>query len=273
MAIPEDILEKWSLPGSNGKANHTYKMIKTLITENVSDTAPLLQGSYANGTNVREGNAIDVLVMFKDWKYNTKRNDDVKFARDFLYNAINGKDGLEFLRHNKSVRFMGNEEYLPVHIVPCARYMADGEPGIVMFDIKAGKYTIGYPMQHKKFGEIKDEDTDGNYKNAVRMFKSARDYAVRKGLLERGVFPSQGLESLLYNVPDEEYSGGLHEIFFNVFMWLYNNPSISDMVRQNNIQPLFGDSISAWNIKDARTSIDRMSYLWGTWEKTHPIKK
>lgn len=267
MTIPELTLEKWSRPSGNMKAKETYMVMKDLIKDNMENVDPLLQGSFANATHVNSSTSLDIIVLFTEYGYNTGGGNDVKYARDILYRALDGKNGMQFDLGNKAVRFEGDETYFPMNIVPCVKYVLEGEAGVIVYDHNRKTYTISYPIQHKKFGKMKDEDTNGNFKNAVRMFKNARDFAISRRILSMETSPSYGLESLIYNVPDSEFSGSVTDVFHNVMMWLHNNPAISEMVRQNNIQPLFGDSISSWNIKDARTTIDKISYVWGAWDQ------
>jgi len=66
----------------------------------------------------------------------------------------------------------------------------------------AGNYTVNYPKVHIKNGEAKNsqQQTNGHYKPAVRMFKNARNRAVERGFFRDGGAPSYFVECFLFNV-------------------------------------------------------------------------
>lgn len=267
MPIPDIILENWSKPADDRKAKNAFALIRDMIKANMTGIDVIPFGSYANGTNVREDNPADMIVFIKDGGYNTRGADDVKYARDRLFDALDGKTEMSFSKNDRGIMSKGFGNIVPVKVVPFVRYGPEEEGGMVTYYHDKGKYGVSYPIQDRMNCDDKDVRTGGNYKKVIRMFKNARDLAVRKGLLGEGTCPSSGLEGLLYNVPDEKYSGRGPEAFRNVMMWLYYDKAISTMVMQNGIQHLFGDSVTAWNIQDARTVIDRISYMWGSWER------
>jgi len=267
-SIPRDKLEKWANPGKNEMSKDTYAKMRKVIEDSVSNVDVFLQGSYANSTNVRDNSDIDIVIIFKDWRYDLFGNTDVRNTRDFLYTNINGKSNFQFTKGYKTVKYKGATNYVPADLVPSIPYSAEGHEGIVIYDHKNGRNIVNYPKQHKSNGKNKSGDTDGNFKKAVRMFKNARNYAVDKRLLNENTCPSYCLECLLYNVKNTVFSGNESDVFYNVLKALYDNRNnLSGYDRQNEIQPLFGGIYPCWDINSARNSIEKIAYLWNNWGK------
>lgn len=270
MAIPKDKLESWSRPGKNELSNDTYTKMETVIKNNVSNTEIFLQGSYANSTNVRDNSDIDIVVLLKGWTYSDwPLMKNVKNARDFLFNIINGKDNFQFVKGNKCVKYKGGVKYyVPADLVPCVEYSANGYDGIAIYDHGTGNLIANYPKQHRENGEKKSSDTDGNFKKTVRMFKNARNFAVDRNLLGKDHCPSYCLECLLYNVDDKCFSGDEHDVFLNVLNFLQKNRySLSNFKTQNNIQYMFSGFDPCWNTSYAQTAIEKIAYVWNDWDK------
>ena len=267
MTIPKDRLESWAKPGKNEVSKATYAKMRNVVEDNISNVEIFLQGSYANSTNVRDNSDIDIVVILKDGIYNSNKDEDVKHARDFLYENIQGKNNFQFLKGNKTVKYKGNTNYVPADLVPCIQYSADKQDGIIIYDHKTMNYIINYPKQHKANGEEKSSDTDGNFKKTVRMFKNARNFAIEKNILNKNICPSYYLECLLYNVKNSKFSGNESEMFYNTIKALYDNRyALHDLRKQNEIQPLFQKDFG-WNVNDACTSIEKIAYIWDNWGK------
>ena len=104
------------------------------------------------------------------------------------------------------------------------------------------------------------------------MFKNARNYAVKKHLLEsENIAPSYFLECLLYNIPNSYFIGNESEIFFKTLKWLYvNRANLSNLKCQNKIQNLFGYDTSyfaynKWNTGNAIKFINVLAEIWDKW--------
>lgn len=156
----------------------------------------------------------------------------------------------------KTIKYKGNQNYVPADIIPCAVFKSTviGQQGTAIYD--NGKVLYNYPKQHIENGESKSARTEGNYKKTVRMFKNARNEAVRLGWLRSEQAGSYFIESLVNNVPDKRFSGNESEVFYAVFKWLYDKRGFfsEDMRCQNGIHKLFGYSegnicyYRKWNI-------------------------
>ena len=272
VAIPKDKLESWARPGKNEMSKDTYAKMRTIIENNVVNVDVFLQGSYANSTNVRDNSDIDIVVVFKDYTYRSYWNTDVKNARDTLYNSINGKNNFQFTKGHKTVKYGGNQTYVPADLVPCVQYSTNGHDGVIVYDHRTRRNIISYPKQHKTNGESKSGDTNGNYKKAVRMFKNARNYAVNKRIITESTCPSYFLECLLYNINNDMFSGNESDIFYNVLKVLYDNRhSLSNLKRQDEIQSLFDGTASSWDVNDARLFIEEIAHIWDNWGKIYAV--
>lgn len=282
MAIPYDVLINWSKPGKSENSKITYNVLRNII-ENKTDpnTKILLQGSYANTTHVKENSDIDIVVINPKIVINNTIHGltgplyELRNWRDDLFNRINKAQNFSFTKSNKTIKYEGNLNYVPTDIVPCGYYkgaIIGSETGTILYDYYRGKYFINYPTQHLNNGIIKSEQTNGNYKKTVRMFKNARNYAVKKHLLEsEDIAPSYFLECLIYNIPNSYFIGNERDVFLKTLKWLYDNRlNLYNLKCQNKIQNLFGYSTShitynKWNTSDAIKFINALAYLWDNW--------
>lgn len=98
----------------------------------------------------------------------------------------------------------------------------------------------------------------------MRVFKNARTYLSKRGLIEDDIAPSYFLECLLYNAPDRAFSGTHHETFFNVLKWL-SSVELSDLVCQNEQTFLFGPTPEQWNTGDTQQLVVALIALWNNW--------
>ena len=284
MSIPFNVLINWAKPGKSENSKVTYEKLSNLLDSTLyGNYETFLQGSYHNTTHVKENSDIDIVVLNNDIfinnsLYGLRGNlQDLISYKDFIFYRIQGAQNFNFSLGNKTIKYEGNTNYVPADIVPCGCYKdaTIGAPtGTILFDDHTRKYFVNYPKQHYANGTLKSQLTNGNFKKTVRMFKNARNFAVRKHLLKtEDIAPSYFLECLIYNIPNGCFIGNEYDIFYKSISWLYQNRnSLSNMKCQNQIQKLFGynDSNSSviynkWNTVDAITFIDAIVELWNNW--------
>ncbi len=282
MAIPLEVLVSWSKTGKSDNSKITYDAIKTVIENNLGYNYDIfLQGSYHNTTHVKDNSDIDVVVVNKSLTINNTLYGlygDLNSLHNFkrgLYYHIQNANNFNFALGNKTIKYSGNSYYVPADIVPCGYYKGAqyGAPvGTILYDTNLGKYFINYPRQHYDNGTLKSSLTNDNFKKTVRMFKNARNYAVKKNILSsEDIAPSYFLECLIYNVPNTAFLGNESNIFFNVLKWLCDNrQNLANLKCQNGIQNLFGYDVSnvtynKWNTSDAISFIDNITYIWNNW--------
>ncbi len=284
MGIPLDVLEKWSKPGKSENSKNTYEAFRKIIFDRCGNNLDVfLQGSYSNSTHVKDNSDIDIVVVDpnimidKDYYGILHGHNSLYGWKQVLFNKINGAQNFNLKVENKTIKYDGNNNYVPADIVPCGKYkgMISGSPvGTILYDSRKGKFFINYPKQHYDNGTKKSDETNGNFKKTVRMFKNARNRAVSKNLISsEGIAPSYFLECLIYNVPNSNFTGNESEVFFKVIKWLYTNKQQLDKLKcQNGLQNLFGYDLSnvtynKWNIQEAILFIDGIAKLWDNWGK------
>lgn len=285
MAIPFQTLEAWSKPGKSENSKVTYEKLYNIIDSRlISNYEIFLQGSYHNTTHVKENSDIDVVVLNKNiiidnTLYGLRGNlEDLKSWKSTLFYKIQGAQNFNFALGNKTIKYAGNSNYVPADIVPCGCYKSaviGSQLGTILYDSNSRKFFINYPKQHYENGVSKSQQTNSNFKKTVRMFKNARNYAVRKGLLRNEeIAPSYFLECLIYNVPNSCFNGNEQYIFYNAARWLLQNTHIfSNMKCQNGIQKLFGYddnnmlTYNKWSTSNAITFINAIANLWDNWSR------
>ena len=79
--------------------------------------------------------------------------------------------------------------------------------GVAFF--RAARRIENFPKQHSDNCTTKHKQRISNFKPMVRVFKNMRNTMIEKGLLAEGVAPSYFIEGMLYNVPNEKFTGSL----------------------------------------------------------------
>lgn len=225
----------------------------------------LVQGSYANKTNIPSESDVDVAVILESTfssKYRpgitnesygfTTSNDTVTSLKDDVEKALNhhfGYQGVE--RHDKCIKVIGNSYRVDSDVIPAYRYrdysydlLKDAKnyvPGIEIHPDSGGEI-INYPEQHIKNGIEKNKNTGYKFKQCVRIIKNIREDMHNSGINISSDISSFGLESLLWNVPNQIYSGysSLGYVFLEIISYLVNNTaSFSNYKEANGIKFLF----------------------------------
>lgn len=228
----------------------------------------LVQGSYANKTNIPTESDVDVAVILESTFTTKYRNGVTKESYNFVdgdfsveelknevLKALNqhfGYQGVE--RHDKSIKVIGNTYRVDADVVPAYRYRdysADYKydpnnyvGGIEIRPDKGGRI-INYPEQHIKNGIEKNKSTKYNFKKCVRIIKNMRDKMSEDGYSIPDQISSFGLESLLWNVDDNpyiKYPSILSYTFDEVISFLKNDFSNFSSYREaNGVKMLFQD--------------------------------
>ncbi len=285
-----DQLDEWSeRPGSPWPA-----WTKQVLSDALKRSSRLreysyeivVQGSYANKTNIRAHSDVDLVVQMKlPFEAQVKGLDPVEKSRfDARYeNAAIGwrafrQDVISGLRksyfvtvNNKCVDIQDWDSLLriPADIVPAIeyrRYRKFSSGGVETFDEGiyfkdlSGQVVISFPKQHLKNGNRKDADTGGRFKQVVRAVKNARLQLMDVKTDDRAkVLSSYFIECLLYNVPDDEYRRpSLRAAYGRSLSWLASNLALAPgFVCQNELVDLFPEGRTPW-------SVDSVEYLTTT---------
>ena len=222
-----------------------------------------VQGSYANNTNVRTESDVDIAIVEEnvfrttyrsgvtDENYNFKvASNPPKLFKDEVQEALTLKFNKDVERKNKSIKVHGNTYRKDADTVPSLRhrdYRLDyyNNPeyyigGIVIL-ADDGETIINYPEQHIENGRRKNNETNRYYKKMVRIIKKMRYLMQSYGYNSAGLVSSFGLESLLWNIPNSEFTrySSYRFIFGDVVNYIYNNTAkLSTYMEANGIKVL-----------------------------------
>lgn len=254
-----------------------------------------LQGSYKNSTNVRGDSDVDMgSVTDKIFYYDlsdlpddpspyggpslqesTKTQispgsftfddyrGDVLASLKRKYGSENVIDG------NKAITVKGNSYRLDADVLPCTtfrQYYQDWQRGTayhtgIAFFTRSGERVVNFPKQHFDNLAEKDQRNDNKVKGCIRILKRIRNELEDAGKWDRKRSPSFYLESLVWNVPDENFNGGYDSVVQNVLAHLWNDlrakrgtDQLRTYLQANRIFVLFHSKF--WNVDDALAFID-----------------
>ena len=74
-----------------------------------------------------------------------------------------------------------------------------------------------FPKQHADNCTAKHQATNQNFKRMVRVIKNMRNSIIEKGLLADKVAPSYFIEGMLYNVPNDTFTGSYQDMLVKCF--------------------------------------------------------
>jgi len=252
-----------------------------------------VHGSYANHTNIFFPSNLEVCVELKipQFEYDVTGEYYVTHELEYgpqqfrtdLYNAL--KEIIEKATSKPMVKepqhtceLSGKTIVIPKHgvlkhaveILPCISFtLGDDEgaefKGVLVYDSEEKADIATFPKLHQKNGQLKDIQTEGNFKRFVRLFKTLKAISVRENeddeLLKhscRGYF----IECLLYNVPDSLFKGkDQNEIFLKIINYLAH-ANLDNFTCQNHVWQLFGDAGELWKERDARNFISSIKVFY-----------
>lgn len=225
----------------------------------------MIQGSYANNTNVRQNSDVDIAVILEstfearyrngatDRDYGHISSDDnvVAFKNDVEHILRNYfVSGVE--RKNKSIKIHGNTYRVDADSVPCIRYRdyrndytnnSSCYVGGIKIVADDGEVIYNYPEQHIINGKEKNVATRHLYKKMVRIMKKMRYLMKEQSIAAASKVSSFALESLLWNISNEWYLH--HEAYRKVYVFdqlisylLNSQNSFDGYYEANGIKPL-----------------------------------
>jgi hypothetical protein len=297
MSIPETQLETWSNQGATVTSAAAYTSIKAALADPKSQVRHLnpeiyLQGSYGNTTNIYADSDVDVTVQ-----YNSVYGWDVSALPPYqqvLFSAL-PKTNYTWRQFYTSVleslrAYFGAASVTPgnkaikvnlpsgrtADVVPSLQYRkynsfqapeTESHLEGVKFEDQAGRVIINFPKEHMKNGEGKNATarTAYRYKQTIRMFKNARNCCIDKRLLSADVAPSYFVECMLYNVPDNLFSGARQVTFSGVIDYLNTKLVVAEAMCQNGQVRLFGNTPEQWDVAKAGALLNALTSLWNNW--------
>jgi len=190
------------------------------------DLEVLVQGSYANRTNVRQDSDVDVCVLYKgawfsDYQFCPELNDKALGLIDSPYSYAEFKNDVgaalrsffgadSFSRGSKAFDIHANTYRIDADVVPCFEYRRYfGAPGNYWFErgteliTDRGGIIVNWPKQNYIQGVAKNDATERRFKALVRIFKRLRNEMASNGHVAAEVIPSFLIECLIFNVPND----------------------------------------------------------------------
>lgn len=245
--------------------SNTFAYAQDMFSPKGSQVVLLVQGSYANNTNVRTHSDVDVAVILEstfipkfrenisEQSYNFSEGTfTVSGLKDDVEKALKQKfnyQGVE--RGDKSIRVHGNSYRVDSDVVPAYRYrdysndyIIDSDNYIGGIEIRpdSGGTIINYPEQHIRRGRDKNVKTNYSYKKHVRIIKNMSKLMKEQGYEIPKSVSSFGLESLLWNIPEtvySKYSSVLRFTFDELLIYLRDDINhLQDYKEANGIKSL-----------------------------------
>lgn len=267
--IIEEALKK-QLPVDQIKSSYQLREFKYEV---------YLQGSYANSTNISYDSDVDIVIQLNSvFKSDTSGLDEEQKAR---YDSMHSSSSYHFRHFKKDVyeallREFGEggiiwkDKYLKVpenssrvnaDVVPCLQYRiykrfisyTDQEfvEGMRFFDTSDDTEIINFPKLHLDNCESKNVDTDGKFKDLVRIHKKMRNNLIEHGHLEKDTAPSYFIENLLYNCSSPCFDGNYTECMLKSLQFIVDAIEagrVSGFVCANEQDDLISNE--TWNLND-----------------------
>jgi len=298
MTIPLAQLKTWSSQGSVTQSKNTYATVKSALEDTEApyksrNFKVFLQGSYGNDTNIYAESDVDVIIRYdgaffhdiserpndEQTAFHTAFPNDGTYAynefKDHVVQALRNKFGNSVKPGAKAIKIEGNGNRRNADVIVAfefrryyrfnSLYNESHVTGMCFFDSK-GNRIANYPNQHCENLTAKHQASGNNLKPLIRIFKNLRSKLIEDNLIEKGSAPSYYVEGLLYNVPNDRFSGNLQDITSNVLTWLNETGDRSNFVCANGQYYLLRDGYpTCWPCKDGEKFISAASDLWDNW--------
>lgn len=246
MAISEAQLETWSQQGKTGQFTDTYNSIRGNLVDAsapypVKNVDVHLQGSYGNNTNVWADSDVDIVLCHTGAFYydilGMSQAEQGAFKAVFSTNATYGytdfkRDAETFVTRlysgvvpgTKALHVPGRNNRRNADVLVCQEFRRyySYEPGAHGCHYGVAFYVNGtrienFPKQHADNCTAKHQATNQNFKRMVRIFKNMRNTMIDKRLLADKVAPSYFIEGMLYNVPNNKFTGSYQDMWVECF--------------------------------------------------------
>jgi hypothetical protein len=295
MAIPESQLETWSHQGSVTQSSDTYATVKRALEATGTKYAGksfevFLQGSYCNDTNIFAESDVDVVIRLNvtyhyelaalnaqeraafqaafvpaTYHYADFKGHVIDALKASFEDAVNPGPNAIKIAANGARR---NSDVLVATDFRNYRGFAPGTngqfpPGICFFN-GDGQKIVNYPKLHSANCTTKHQATNSRFKPTVRIVKNVRGRLESDGLIPEGTAPSYYLEGLLYNVPDDKFSGSYQDTMVAAINWILAADR-SKLWCANMQTKLLGDSAVSWSPANCDLFLAAFKDLWNQW--------
>lgn len=253
MTIAEVQLETWLHQGSIQQSAATYAIIKKALQQAETPFAGnvdiFLQGSYGNDTNIYADSDVDIVVQYTAAFYKdtsllppdqktayesafTDHNYAFAAFRTDVLACLRGAFGASVSPSNKAIKIAPGNGRRSADVVPSfgfRHYLQFPDiqhesfaPGITFWTQNNGAQIVNYPKLHSERLTSKHQATRNALKPAIRIFKNIRNSLIDKGAIKTGIAPSYFIEGMLYNVPNDLFSGSRQNTMVSTLRWLTN---------------------------------------------------
>lgn len=260
----------------------TYSFMLELRDNSGKNITLLVQGSYANNTNVRTESDVDVAVILESTFIPTYREGvsskdyyfsdgtfTVKELKDEVEHALKVKFNNDDVdRKDKSIKVHGNTYRVDSDVVPAYRfrdyshdfnYDPSNYVGGIEIRPDSGGIILNYPEQHIRNGKKKNNRTNYYFKKHVRIIKKMKYILIDNGYSIADNVSSFGLESLLWNIPDDVFMKYTiyRYTFDEILTYIINNfHNLNNYKEANGIKPLFTTQGELSNYKKFVTELN-----------------
>ncbi len=291
MAITETQLETWSQQGKTGQFTDTYNSIRNNLLDTsapypVKNINVHLQGSYGNNTNVWSDSDVDIVLCHNGAFYyditGMSQAEQNAFKTAFSSNAMYGytefkRDSESFMTRlynntimgKKALGIPGTNNRRNADVLVCQEFRRyySYQPGAhgchygVAFYVN-GSRIENFPKQHADNCTMKHQATNENFKRMVRVFKNMRNSMIEKGLLAEKVAPSYFIEGMLYNVPNNKFTGSYQNMWVECFNWVVTADE-TKLTTASGLHWLVRDNSSVcWSSANFRTFTTVLKNYW-----------
>lgn len=150
--------------------------------------------------------------------------------------------------------------------------------GVLVYDTSIDRNIVTFPRIHAQKGFDKDQETRGNFKRFVRVFKTLHSLNINEfSFASPSIASGYFIECLLYNVPNYLFYDArtnvnvakgsapkpesMNEIFNKIMNYLVN-ADMNDFICQNGIWNLFGTAAEFWSTKRAEAFLGSIIRLY-----------
>ena len=229
----------------NNYSEEGYAYYYELRDTSYSTITILLQGSYANNTNIKRYSDVDVSVIYSPIIPLSLDKSFMKFKED-IYNALVKKFGSDVERKNKSICVSGNTYRKSIDVVPAfsiTNNLLDG----IQFLTDKGEKIINYPLKQILNENKKNKDTGYKFKRYVRIIKNIKEEALRQKLIYKNG----------YRIYDDSYNSSPEAVSANLKMLSEKNENnsalLGDMLELGEksafLHRFIGQECARYNIK------------------------
>lgn len=236
-----------------------------------------LQGSYANSTNVRFDSDVDIAVQLNNTFFCDKSQ--LSVSEKFLYDSCHSDSEYKFIDFktdvynalkseltekqvhwkDKCIDVDANTNRVEADVVPCLQFRLykrfishDNQSfveGMKFFDTSDNKEIINFPKIHLENCESKNVDTEGKFKDLVRIYKNMRNGLIESGVIGEDIAPSYYIENLLYNCTSPCFDGSYGNCMITSLQFIFDaiqSGRITGFVCANEQDTLISEK--TWNL-------------------------